>query len=166
MSIYRLSFLVSGGASVLLVLGGLLLGHWLNLAACPLCIWQRMLYLLLGLLALLGLALLKHPGARRPLALLMAATAASGAWVAGYQVWIQRFAPAISCGRESWWEAFARWAGEQMPLLFQSSGLCSDPAWTLLSLSIADWSLLAFLLLAGLALYPVWVVPAGLERQR
>ncbi|MDO9601355.1 MAG: disulfide bond formation protein B, partial [Rhodocyclaceae bacterium] len=42
-----------GLAGLALVGGGVVLAQTLNLAACPLCILQRMLYLLLGIEALL-----------------------------------------------------------------------------------------------------------------
>lgn len=118
-------FALSLAASLSLVGGGLLLAQLLNLAACPLCIIQRMLYLLLALGAGLGLLLAARPWGRRLAALLMAATAAAGAGVAGYQIWIQRFAPTITCaGKLAWWEELVEWAGRKVPLLFQASGLC------------------------------------------
>lgn len=147
-------FLLGAVAAGGLFVCGVLLAQWLNLAACPLCIWQRMMYLLYGVCAGIGLAGARQALVARLAALAMAAAAAAGAGIAGYQVWIQRFAPLTTCaGKEPWWEAFVRWAGEQAPLLFKASGLCSDPAWQFLGLSIADWSLLCFAGLFALALY-------------
>lgn len=142
-----------------LVGGGVLLAQLLHLAACPLCILQRMLYLLLALAAGGGLLLAARPAGRVLAALLMAAIAASGAFVAGYQVWIQRFAPTTICaGKMPWWEELVEWAGRQSPLLFKPSGLCSDPAWKLLGLSIAEWSLICF---AGLFLLGLYALLKG-----
>ncbi len=133
-----------------LVAGGLALAQTLNLAACPLCILQRMLYLLLACEALLLLPL--NRGHRLP-ALLMACTAATGAGIAAYQTWLQRFAGGISCGGSyPWWEQFVDWAGRQSPLLFQASGLCNEAGWVFLGLSIAEWSLLFFSAMTLLAL--------------
>jgi disulfide bond formation protein DsbB len=140
-----------GLAGLALVGGGVVLAQTLNLAACPLCILQRMLYLLLGIEALLLL-----PAARRHrlLALLMAVTAATGVFIAGYQTWLQRFPRGISCGGggQAWWEQFVDWAGKQVPLLFEASGLCSEAGWVFLGLSIAEWSLLFFSAMLLLAL--------------
>jgi len=36
------------------------------------------------------------------------------------------------------------WTNAVGPILFRPSGLCSDTAWTLLRLSIAEWLLLGF----------------------
>jgi disulfide bond formation protein DsbB len=152
----RFPFLLGGLVSLGLVAGGVFLSAFMNLAACPLCIWQRILYLLFSLLSFAGFVGARHRPARRLFGLLMSVTAGTGAGVAGYQVWIQRFAPMTTCGgKEPWWELFVRWAGEKLPLLFEANGLCSDPAWTFFELSIADWSLLMFLSLIALALYAV-----------
>lgn len=142
-------FAATGLTSLGLVAGGLVLAHTLNLAACPLCVLQRMLYLLLALEAL-GAWLLggsMHPSAlpRRAAALVMAATALTGAGIASYQTWLQRFAKGVSCTADQpWWESFVNWAGSQWPLLFEASGLCSEAGWKFLGLSIAEWSLIAF----------------------
>ena len=139
----------TGLTAVGLVAGGLVLAHTLNLAACPLCILQRMLYLLLALEAIAAWLLSgpARPDAlpRRAATLLMAATALTGAGIATYQTWLQRFAKGVSCTADQpWWEGFVNWAGSQWPLLFEASGLCSEAGWKFLGLSIAEWSLIAF----------------------
>lgn len=138
-------FAATGLAAVGLVGGGVVLAQTLNLAACPLCILQRMLYLLLALEAGAAWMLSGSPLPRRLMALLMAATAATGVWIAAYQTWLQRFAKGVSCTADQpWWEHFVNWAGSQWPLLFEASGLCSEAGWKFLGLSIAEWSLIAF----------------------
>lgn len=149
----RRPFVFVLATSLSLVIVGLLLAEFLRLAACPLCIIQRALYLALAFFAALGLALLARPLASRLVALMMSLTAATGIFVAGYQVWIQRFAPSTNCSPyPTWWEDLVDRAGEIVPILFKASGLCSDPAWKFLGLSIADWSLGAFALLAMVSL--------------
>jgi disulfide bond formation protein DsbB len=150
----RLPFLFIFAASLSLVGGGVLLAELLRLAACPLCIIQRTLYLALGLVAAVGLAFAFRPLAARFIALLLAVLAGTGAFVAGYQVWIQRFAPATQCSPyPTWWEDLVDQAGAAVPILFKANGLCSDPAWKFLGLSIADWSLGWFSLFLLLSLY-------------
>ncbi|MDP1607545.1 MAG: disulfide bond formation protein B [Rhodocyclaceae bacterium] len=140
-----------GLAGLALVGGGVVLAKTLNLAACPLCILQRMLYLLLGIEALLLLVMFNF---HRLVAVLMAATAATGVGIAAYQTWLQRFPQGISCGGggQAWWEQFVDWAGKQAPLLFEASGLCSEAGWMFLGLSIAEWSLLFFSAMTLIAL--------------
>lgn len=148
---WRLAAIGVAGAG--LVGGGIFLAQTMNLAACPLCILQRMLYLLLAAEALVLLPFLRDTGLRF-LALLMAATAATGAWIAGYQTWLQRFAKSTSCTADQpWWEQFVNWAGTQSPLLFEATGLCSEAGWKFIGLSIAEWSLLIFTAMTALALH-------------
>ncbi|MBL8490561.1 MAG: disulfide bond formation protein B [Rhodocyclaceae bacterium] len=149
----RLPFLANMTASVGLVGGGLVMAHFLRLAACPLCIVQRMLYMVIALIAFAGLLAFRIPAARRLLAGMMGLAAAAGIVAAGYQTWIQRFAPMTTCGADMpWYEQLVEWAGQQLPVLFLSTGLCSDPAWRFLGLSIAEWSLAAFTGMAVLSL--------------
>ena len=150
----RLPFALSLAVSVGLVAGGVFLAQTLHIAACPLCIAQRMLYLGVAVAALLGLATKTVGLLQRAAALLMAAAAASGAGVAAWQTYLQRFATETNCsGAMAWWERLIDWAGEHIPLLFYASGLCSDPGWKFLQLSLAEWSLLAFSCLTALACY-------------
>ena len=141
----RFPFLTSLAASIAMVGGGVILQQTLHIAACPLCISQRMLAMLLLALAALGLALCNHRPGRIATLIFMLATTAFGAFVAGYQTWLQRFAHDVQCsGQAAWWELLVDWAGEQSPILFYASGLCSDPAWKFIGLSIAEWSLVIF----------------------
>ncbi|PKO83010.1 MAG: disulfide bond formation protein B [Betaproteobacteria bacterium HGW-Betaproteobacteria-11] len=150
----RFFFAVVGLASSGLVGGGLLLAHSLNLAACPLCILQRMLYLLLAALALLAWPFATRPGVARLAGTLIGLAALVGAGIAAYQTWLQRFAKGVSCTADQpWWEQFVDWAGQQVPLLFEATGLCSEAGWKFLGLSIAEWSLLAFSAFALAALH-------------
>ena len=150
----RAPFVLAALMSFGLVFGGVAMAQLMNLAACPLCILQRMLYLLAGTVAAVGIALAARPLGRRVVALLMAATAGTGIFVAGYQVWLQRFARDTKCAVDTpWWERLVDWAGEQIPLFFQPNGLCSDAAWKFLGLSIAEWSLMAFTALLAISLF-------------
>ena len=138
-------FAATGLAAIGLVSGGMFLQQTLNIAACPLCILQRMLYLLLALEAITAWMLGASALPRRFAAFIMAITALTGAGVAAYQTWLQRFAKGVSCTADQpWWELFVNWAGNQWPLMFEASGLCSEAGWKLLGLSIAEWSLFAF----------------------
>ena len=154
---------LSGLLSVGLVGGGLVLASTLNLAACPLCILQRMLYLLLAIQALPAWLTAKNRLMRGVFGLTMAVTALAGASIAGYQTWLQRFAAGTSCsGQQPWWEQFVDWAGGVWPLMFEATGLCSEAGWKFLRLSIAEWSLIAFTAMAIAMIY----VCVGVVRNR
>lgn len=146
----RLQLFGIGAAGCALVGCGLYLARTLNIAACPLCILQRMVYLLLGAEALLALFVVRG---MRPLATLMAATASLGVFIAGYQTWLQRFSPSTDCSaNQPWWEQLVNWAGTQVPWLFEATGFCTEAGWRFLGLSIAEWSLLMFGAMTLLAL--------------
>lgn len=150
----RLIFAATGLAAFGLVAGGIVLARTMNLAACPLCILQRMLYLLLAAESIAAWSVARNDMARRASAFVMAATALTGAGIAAYQTWLQRFAKGVSCTADQpWWEAFVDWAGQQAPLLFEATGLCSEAGWKFVGLSIAEWSLILFSAMAAAMIY-------------
>ncbi|MBI5923454.1 MAG: disulfide bond formation protein B [Betaproteobacteria bacterium] len=150
----RFPFAVVMIVAACMVGGGVILQQTLRIAACPLCILQRMLALLLFCSAALGWFFNDRRAGRAAVSLLMLAWTAAGMFVAGYQTYLQRFARNVQCsGAAAWWELLVDWAGEQVPLLFYASGLCSDPAWKFIGLSIAEWSLVLFSGLTVLALH-------------
>jgi protein dithiol:quinone oxidoreductase len=147
-----------GLLGIALVVGGIVMARTMNLAACPLCILQRMVYLLIAIDAVVAGAFFRKPQVVLMSALVIAATAGLGAFIAGYQTWIQRFAKDVSCtANQPWWESFVYWAGEQVPVLFSATGLCSEAGWKFLSLSIAEWSLAMFLGMTAIAIRAAWL---------
>jgi len=134
-----------------LVALGLELQQLYRLAPCPFCIFQRLLYIVIGLVALLGVVL---PVGRLLWAALIAALAMGGAAVAGYQSWMQAFPHlATECGYSdpTLIERLVDWLGMQWPGLFLATGFCTSREWEFLSLSMANWSFLVFLGIVGYA---------------
>lgn len=123
---------------------GLELQHLLRLSPCPYCIFQRLLYLLIGIVGLLGFfwPLLRHLWAL--LALLLAA---GGIAVAAYQSWMQAYpalAPECSFVDPNPIERLVDMLGMQWPSLFLATGFCTSKEWVFLGLSMANWSLFFF----------------------
>jgi disulfide bond formation protein DsbB len=144
--------LLVGFAAALTVLG--------NVAACPLCIVQRMIYLLIALVALIGYSRSNSAPCRTVMAFLIGVFSLSGAAIAGYQIYLQLHPFVATCGDGSaWWERMVESAGQAMPMLFKAEGLCSDSRWTMLGLSIVVWSLLAYLGLFLIGLLASFVRP-------
>ena len=133
-----------------LVAVGLELQHLLQLSPCPLCIFQRVLYLAIGVLAVAGACLPRlHPA----WAALIALLAGGGALVAAYQTWMQAFPGAVNeCGYAdpNLIERLVDFLGMQWPSLFLATGFCSSKEWVFLGLSMANWSLLVYL---GIVVY-------------
>ncbi len=134
---------------------GMQLQHLLSLSPCPYCIFQRVLYLLIAVLALFGVLL---PGLAPLWLLVIGGAALLGAGVAGYQTWMQAYpdlAPECSFTDPNLIERLVDWLGMQWPSLFLATGFCSSKEWVFLGLSMANWSLLLF---AGVALYALLLI--------
>jgi len=134
-----------------LVAFGMELQQLFRLAPCPLCIFQRLLYIVIGLVALAAVLL---PGGRLLWSALIAALAAGGVAVAGYQTWMQAFPHlATECGYSdpNLIERLVDWLGMQSPSLFLATGFCTSREWEFLGLSMANWSLLVFAGIVGYA---------------
>lgn len=120
-------------------------GEWLRLQACPLCIFQRLLYLLIAFLALAGVLL---PVWSRLWSGLIGLLAVSGVATAAYQSWLQ-YAPEASrecgLGEPTLIEQLVNWLGMLWPKLFMATGFCSSKEWEIFGLSMANWSGLGFL---------------------
>ena len=127
----------------------------LRLAPCPLCIFQRVLYLGIGIVAFAGVLL---PAARAAWSLAVGALALGGVAVAGYQTWMQAFPHlATECGYAdpNLIERLVDWLGMRWPSLFLATGFCTSREWELLGLSMANWSVLLF---AGIAAFAALLV--------
>ena len=130
---------------MLLVAIAVSLSVYQQLAACPLCIVQRMMYLGVAFASLAGLFAGRQVVARTIAAVLAVSFSIAGAIAASYQFYLQRNPFAATCGAgSSWWERVVERAGEFWPLLFRADGLCSDDSWKLMGLSLAEWSVVAF----------------------
>ncbi|HSG22196.1 MAG TPA: disulfide bond formation protein B [Azonexus sp.] len=138
-----------------LVAIGLELQTLLRLSPCPFCIFQRLLYLVIGGLALLGFLL---PAVRLAWAGLIGLLALLGVGVAGYQSWMQAFPELVNeCGyaEPNIIERLVDWLGMQWPSMFMATGFCTSKEWVFLGLSMANWSMLIF---AGIISYAVFLL--------
>lgn len=132
----------------------LALTAWLDLHPCHLCIFQRLLFMLLAILA--GVAALTRA---RVVVLgaggMFVSAAMGGMAVAAYQSWLQwQPAGTVTCasGPPGAIERLVEWLGQLQPELFLAMGFCEDKELTLLGLSLANLAFLAFLACVALAL--------------
>jgi disulfide bond formation protein DsbB len=152
----RVLWLMLAAGSAALVVSSLVLTVWLNLHPCHLCIFQRLLFMWIALLAL-G-AGLSTGVVRRVAGILVALAAAGGAAVATYQSWLQAQPPgSISCveGQPGGIERLVEWLGAQVPALFLATGFCEEEELVILGLSLANWALVCFVAMLALALWLV-----------
>jgi disulfide bond formation protein DsbB len=135
----------------------LALTAWLNLHPCHLCIFQRLLYLLLAGVGLAAGLLLPRPVARW-IGFLSLPLAAGGVATAAYQSWLQAQPPgSISCavGEPGLIARLVEWLGQLQPELFLATGFCEEVELTILKLSLANWSVLGFAACLALG-YRAW----------
>ncbi|GAA4031898.1 disulfide bond formation protein B [Actimicrobium antarcticum] len=113
---------------------------------CPLCIIQRYAFAAIALICLVFTVLPRGTTATGAGFGMLASLA--GAGTAGWHLWVKAH-PEVSCGidpLETSLNTFgpANW----LPLVFKADGFCTTPYAPILGLSIPQWSLVWFLLLA------------------
>lgn len=140
----------------LMMLAAAYMEHVMKMIPCSLCITQRGFVVLTGLLAL-GAALHNPaPTGRRVYATLGIVSAILGACFAGRQLWLQSLpadqVPACGPGLSYMFEVFPFM--DALKLLLQGDGNCAHVD-KILGLSLAAWTFIAFIGLAGVNLYQV-----------
>ena len=139
---------------VCLLAYGLYLQHVDGLEPCPLCIFQRWAYIAVAVFAFIGAA--HGPGLLgiRIYSGLISLASLVGAGIAGRQVWLQHLpadqVPACGPDLEYMLEVFS--LSETLKSVFTGSGECAEVNWTFLGLSIAEWSLICFVVYTLVAL--------------
>lgn len=118
--------------------------HIVGLDPCPLCVFQRMAVIGLGILFLLSA--LHNPAVlgARIYAVLLLLVAIGGGLVAGRHLWLQSLpldqVPACGPGLDYLLETFP--LTEALSLIFEGSGECAEVQWSFLGLSMPGWVLL------------------------
>ena len=148
-----LAFLVCAGLLAFAIYMQLKVG----LVPCPLCIFQRIAFTATGLVFLVaGLHAPRAAIGQRLYGVLALVTAGIGVGIAGRHVWLQHLPPdqVPSCGPG------LDYMRELMPLtsvirkVLTGSGECARVDWTLFGLSMAEWGLVWFVVLA---LWAAWL---------
>ena len=146
-----------GVAACLALLGYALYAQFvLHLEPCPLCIFQRVAVLSVGVLFLL--AAVHNPGrtGARVYGVLIALAASAGIGVAARHVWIQAQPPGsvAACGAGLDYMLEIMPVVEVVKKVLTGSGECGKVDWTLLGLSMPWWVLFS---LVGLGVWGVVV---------
>lgn len=158
----RQGLLILGVGALGLVGSGLVIQEIYRIDPCPLCIFQRLLYMVFGSVALLAALL---PRGQRGIALGLAGVTVVGLLTALYQTIMQAFPNIVtecSYTDQGPIERLVDWLGMQYPPLFLATGFCSSRDWEFLGLSMANWSLVCFTVFGVLVL----VVTGVLGRKR
>jgi disulfide bond formation protein DsbB len=146
MTSVRPALLFATFTSLALLGVALYLQHGMDMLPCPLCVLQRYAFAAIALICLIA-ALLPAQAARIG-AGFGALAALSGAGVAIYHLWVKAH-PAVSCGIDPLETSLNRIpTAELLPFLFFADGLCTTDYPPILGLSIPQWALLWFVILA------------------
>lgn len=149
----RLLNLLAFLACAALLAFGLYLEHAEGLEPCPLCVVQRIEFIGVGLACLAAAIHGPQRRGRRVYAGLTLLFAAAGLASAGRQVWLQGLPadqlPACLPSLEYMMEALP--FQDIVRLMLHGTADCAEVTWSLLGLSIPEWSLLAFAGFAALA---------------
>lgn len=118
-----------------------------GLSPCPLCMTQRVFYVLTAVVALI--AAVHNRGVRVYGALCML-SALAGAAIAARQVWLQHLPPneVPACGPSLEYMMQTLPFGDVLMRMLKGDGNCAVVDWRLWGLSMAEWSLLCFIALA------------------
>jgi disulfide bond formation protein DsbB len=129
--------------------------HW-GLKPCPLCIFQRIAFIALGLVFLLGALLApRSPGGRRAWGIVALVPALAGIGIASRHVWLTHLPPdqVPSCGPPLEFMMESNPLTDVIKMVLTGSGECAKVDWHFLGLSMPEWSLAWFLVLTGWALH-------------
>src|SRR5438552_3865420 len=150
----RLVFAAIFAASAGLLGFGYYLQEYVGLEPCPMCILQRYAFVAIGLIALLGA--IHGPGrvATGVYAALIVLFAIGGGGTAMRHSYLQHFPPKMeTCGTDLEFLLNAFPLSQAMPKIFAGTGSCSKVDWSFLGLTIPEWGLAWYVLLAGAALW-------------
>jgi len=129
-----------------------------RLEPCPLCVFQRVALIALGIVFLFAGI---HPAGRigrRVYAILLAVSSISGFGVAGRHVWLQTLpkdqVPACGPGLDFMFDTFP--VLEVLSMVLSGSGECAEVTWRFLGLTMPAWLLVCFAILGGWGVWLNW----------
>ena len=154
----RRAFGLAAIACFALIAFALYLQYAQNEEPCPLCVFQRVAVIALGVVFLA--AAVHAPGRTglRIYSVLLVLIAATGAAIASRHVWLQLLpkdrVPECGPGLDFMLQQFP--LADVLALVFRGSGECAEAGWRFLGLTIPAWTLIWFIGLGVLALVVGW----------
>lgn len=130
----------------------------LDLEPCPLCVFQRVAVIGLGVVFVLAAMQGPRLTGRRVYAALILVAAGAGAGVAGRHLWLQNLpperVPACGPGLDYMLETFPM--REMLATVLSGSGECAKVDWQFLGLAMPAWVLISVLVLGGFGVWNNW----------
>jgi disulfide bond formation protein DsbB len=133
----------------------------LGVEPCPLCIFQRIAFIAIGVIFLAAAWQNPRATGRRVYAMLLLLAAAVGAGIAAWHLWVQSQPPDPMAGCAPGWnymvENFP--IGKVLKMAFTGEADCAQVNWSLLGMAMPFWTLLCYALLG------VGAIWAGFRRR-
>jgi disulfide bond formation protein DsbB len=133
----------------------------LNIEPCPMCIFQRIVFIVMGIVFLVGAIQNPRDNGRKIYGLVLLLAAFVGIGIAARHIWIQHQPPDPFAGCAPGWNYMISNfpLSKALKMAFTGSADCSQITWTFLSLSMPVWTLVCYALLG------VGAVWAGFRRR-
>ncbi|MEO7149658.1 MAG: disulfide bond formation protein B [Rhodanobacteraceae bacterium] len=153
---FRFSYLLGFVVCAALLAYALFAEYRLGLAPCPLCIFQRIAFIWMGLWFLIGGLHAPRGNGRSVYRVLIVLGAIAGIVIAARHLWLQSLppdqVPACGPGLNYLLDAFP--LSKVLKLVFIGSGECAVVNWRFLGMSMPFWTLVWYVLLGLWALLP------------
>lgn len=129
--------------------------HVQHILPCPLCVFQRVAFIAMGVVFLVGGLHAPRGWGRRVYGGLLALCALGGIGVSWRHLWLQSLPPdqVPSCGPGLSYMMDAFPFMQAMKMVFTGSGECAEVNWSFLGLSMPAWALMAYVILAAWGLW-------------
>jgi disulfide bond formation protein DsbB len=133
----------------------------LDIEPCPMCIFQRIVFIIMGIVFLVGAIQNPRDNGRKIYGWILLLMAFIGAGIAARHIWVQHQPPDPFAGCAPGWNYMISNfpLGKTLRMAFTGSADCAQITWTFLGLSMPVWTLLCYVLLGAAALW------AGLRRR-
>lgn len=131
--------------------------YFQHIEPCPLCIFQRVAFIGIGVVFLIGGLHAPRGGGRWAYAFVLAIIGLAGIAVASRHLWLQSL-PADqvpACGPSLGYMMGTFPLSDVLKMVLSGSGECAEINWTLLGLSMPAWSLLCLVVLTAWGLWTV-----------
>jgi disulfide bond formation protein DsbB len=129
--------------------------HILLLTPCPLCVFQRMAVIALGIVFLIAAAHNPAGKGRYFYTALIVLAAGTGIGVAGRHVWLQNLpadeVPSCGPGFDYIVDSFP--LADALKMIFTGSGECATVDWQFLGLSMPAWVLIALVVTGSFGIW-------------
>ena len=155
---FRAQYALGAALCAVLLAYALYSQYELKVEPCPLCIFQRVAFMAMGVFFLLGALHGPKGGGKKVYGVLVALSAAVGAAIASRHIWLQHLpkseVPDCGPGLKYMLDSFP--LGKTLTMVLTGSGECAEVNWTFLGLAMPTWTLLWFIGLGVAALWAAW----------